>query len=39
MGRQAFADYLANLERVLKAVTVPGGPATILQGRPSHLSP
>jgi len=38
-GRQAFARYLANLERVLKGVTVPGAPATIPQGRPSRPSP
>lgn len=39
MGRQAFADYLTNLERVLKGVAVPGAPATIPQGPPSPARP
>lgn len=39
MGRQAFADYLVNLERVLKGVPFPEPPATMPQGRPSRPSP
>ena len=38
-GRQAFADYLVNLERVLKGVAVPGAPAKIPQGPPSPSPP
>ena len=38
-GRQAFARYLTNLERVLKGVAVPGAPITIPQGPPSPSRP